>query len=223
MTSGAVDMPTASRAQDPGGPDLRRGLVLGAGEVHVDALPQGDAQLRWPVCRASLPQARGCRGGRRRGTGRRTPAGSPPGGGTPMKILMWSVMSIRSPGLPVQVHAAGGVGDYQGVAAQQAEHPDGVGDLLIGVALVVVHPALHNSHLLALQGAEHQLALVAGGGGDLEMGDVLVRHGDGVFHHVAQVAQAGAQDQGHLGGTEVRQLGQDGCRRSGGIGQRYSS
>ena len=64
----------------------------------------------------------------------------------------------------------------------------------------MVHTALHNSHLLPLQGAEHQLTLVAGGGGHLEMGDILIRHGNGVFHNIAHVAQAGTQDHGHLGG-----------------------
>ncbi|CAN4016107.1 Bacterial mobilisation domain-containing protein, partial [Dysosmobacter welbionis] len=33
------------RAQRPGGTDLRRRFVLGAGEVHIDALAQGDGQL----------------------------------------------------------------------------------------------------------------------------------------------------------------------------------
>ena len=62
----------------------------------------------------------------------------------------------------------------------------------------MVHPALHHRHLLALQSAEHQPTLVAGGGGGLEVEDVFVIHGDGVFHLVAQIAQAGAQDHGHL-------------------------
>ena len=71
------------------------------------------------------------------------------------------------PGVPVLADAPGGVGDHQGVAAQQAQHPHGVGHLLIGIALVVVHPALHHGHGLAVQHAAPQAALVAGGGGCL--------------------------------------------------------
>ena len=97
------------------------------------------------------------------------------------------------------VHAAGGVGNEQRLAAQQAQHPHGVGHFLVGVALVVVHPALHHGHGLAVQHAAHQAALVAGGGGRLKVGDVVIVDGDGVLHLVAQKAQAGAQDHGHLG------------------------
>ena len=97
------------------------------------------------------------------------------------------------------IHAAGGVGDEQRLAAQQAQHPHGVGHFLVGVALVVVHPALHHGHGLTSQGPEDQLALVAGGGGVLEVGDFSVGHDDGVLHEIAQIAQAGAQDHGHLG------------------------
>lgn len=113
------------------------------------------------------------------------------------------------PGLEVPVHPAGGVGDQEGLAAQQAEDPDGVADLLVGVALVVVDPALHHCHRLAGQGAEDQLPLVSRGGGGLKVGDGGVGDGDGVLHQVPQVAQAGAQDQGHPG-PEVPQLGQQG-------------
>ena len=38
------------------------------------------------------------------------------------------------------------------------------------------------------------------------MGNVLIGDDDGVFHHVAQVSQTGAQDHGHLG-LETAQLG----------------
>ena len=101
-------------------------------------------------------------------------------------------------GLPVGVHTAGGVGDHQGVAPQQTQYPHRIGDLLIGVALVVVHPTLHHRHLLALQGAEHQAALVARCGGGLEIGNVFVIHGDGIFHLVTQITQAGTQNHSHL-------------------------
>ena len=110
--------------------------------------------------------------------------------------------------MPGGVDAPGGVGDYQCGAAQQPQHPGTVGHILVGVALIVVHPALHDGHLLSGQSAEYQLALVAGGGGDLEVGDLSVGDGDGVFHHVAQEAQAGAQDHGHVRG-EITDPGAD--------------
>ena len=139
-----------------------------------------------------------------------------------MKILIWSVMSIRSPGLEVPVHPAGGVGDQEGLAAQQAEDPDGIADLLIGVALVVVDPALHHCHRLAGQGAKDQAPCVPGAVEVLKWGDGGVGDGDGVLHQVPQVAQAGAQDQGPpWAGSPPAWPG--GRRRSGGIGQRYSS
>ena len=47
------------------------------------------------------------------------------------------------PGLEIQIDATGGIGDHQGVAAQEPQHPDGVGHLLIGVALVVVLSLIH--------------------------------------------------------------------------------
>ena len=103
-------------------------------------------------------------------------------------------------GLPLGVDTAGGVGDDELRAAQQGEHPHRIGDLFIAVTLVVVHPALHDGHVLALELTEDQLALVAGGGGSLEVGDVLIRDGNGVFHLVAQEAQTGAQDHGYLRG-----------------------
>ncbi len=94
--------------------------------------------------------------------------------------------------------AAGGVGDDEGVAPQQPEHPDRVCRLLVGIALIVVHPALHHGHRPARQCTEHQPALVARSGRGFEMGNITVGHSDGVFHHVAQKPQAGTQHQGYL-------------------------
>ena len=185
-------------AQHPGSPHLRRSLVLRAGEIHVDALPQLDAQLPGRLA-GHLPQGGGVEvGGVGEAHAELGQVLTPQGGLHEELDVVCNKHQIAR--LPVQVDAAGGVGDDQGIAAQQAEHPHRVGHLLIGVALVVVHTALHNSHLLPLQGAEHQLTLVAGGGGHLEMGDILIRHGNGVFHNIAHVAQAGTQDHGHLGG-----------------------
>ena len=63
----------------------------------------------------------------------------------------------------------------------------------------MVHPPLHHRHGLPRQLTKDQLALVAGGGGVLKIGDVAIGHHDGLFHLVPQIAQAGAQDHGYLG------------------------
>ena len=55
------------------------------------------------------------------------------------------------PGLPVGAHAPGGVGDDEGVAAQQPQDADGVGHLVVAVALVMVHPALHDRRRAAAE------------------------------------------------------------------------
>ena len=83
--------------------------------------------------------------------------------------------------------------------AHQLQDADGVGDLLEGVALVVVHPALHDGHRLSPQKPADQPPGVTRGGGGLEMGDIPVGEDDGLFHQVAQEAQAGAQHHGHPG------------------------
>ena len=110
------------------------------------------------------------------------------------------------PGLKLPVHPAGGVGDKEGVAPQQAEHPDPVAHLLIGVSLVVVDPTLHHGHRLAGQAAEDQLSFVSRGGGMFKMGNLPVGDHHGVLHQVPQIPQAGAQNHGHLG-PEPSQLG----------------
>ena len=76
---------------------------------------------------------------------------------------------------------------------------EGIADLFVGVALIVVHPALHDGHGLAGQNAENQLPLVAGGCGGFKVRDVTIGDDDGVFHFIAQISQAGAQDHRHFG------------------------
>ena len=182
-------------AGDPGKADLRRGLVLGTGEVHIDALFELDAQVggRLP---GQVLEGGGVKVGGVGEPGAELGQVLAPERGLHKDLdLVGDEHEVT--GLEVQVDA---VGDDEGVAAQQPQDPDGIGHLLVGVALVVVHAALHDGHLLAPEGAENQLALMAGGGGHLEVGDLPVGDTDGVLHHVAQEAQAGTQDHGHLGG-----------------------
>ena len=184
-------------AQGADGANLRRGLVLGAIAVEVDALPQGDVPLPGRLA-GQVQQTAGIQVG---GVGK---ADAEPGQILPPEGGLGEHLDLVSDEhqvarLPAGVDTAGGVGDNEGVAAQQAQHPDGVGHRLVGVALIVVHPALHDGHPLSLQLPKHQAALVAGGGGGLEVGDILIVDENGVFHLIPQVAQAGAQHHSHPG------------------------
>ena len=67
---------------------------------------------------------------------------------------------MRSPTLEVRVHAAGCVGDKERFYAQLLHYPHGVGNLLHGVALVVVKAALHGNYLAVAEAALDQLAAV---------------------------------------------------------------
>ena len=103
------------------------------------------------------------------------------------------------PGGPGGVHRSGGVGHHQGLHAQQPGHPDGIGGVHKGPALVSVEAALHDGHVLPRQLPEEELALMAGGGRVLHVGYLRVGHGHGILHLVRQGSQAGAQDQQHVG------------------------
>ncbi len=92
------------------------------------------------------------------------------------------------------VDAAGGVGDDDCLAAEQAEHAHGEGDLGHRVALVGVHAALHDSDSDAADGAEDELALVAFDGGARKVRDLRVGDDDGVFNLRGEAAEAGAED-----------------------------
>ena len=75
--------------------------------------------------------------------------------------------------------AAGGVGDDEGGAAEEAEDAGGEGDLLHRVAFVGVDAALHDGYGDAGDGAEDELAGVADDGGERPVGDVGVGDGGG--------------------------------------------
>ena len=170
-------------AQDAGGPHLGGGLVLGAVAVEVHALPQGDGQLRRRPPGHVLEPGGIQVGGVGEAHAELRDVCPAQGGFGEQLDLVGDEHQV--PRLPVGAHTPGGVGDDQRVAAQQAQHPHGVGNLVIAVALVVVHPPLHDGHIPARQGAEHQLPLVPGSGGRLEVGNPAIGDGDGVFHHVA--------------------------------------
>ena len=161
MTSGGGGHAHRVGPGDAGEAHLGGSLVLGTGEVHIHTLLQGDAQLLGGLA-GQLLEGGGIQvGGVGEPDAELRQVLAPQRGLHEDLDLVGDEHQVAR--LPVHVDAAGGVGDDKGVAAQQPQHPDGVGHLLVGVALVVVHPALHDGHRLALQGAEHQTALVAGG------------------------------------------------------------
>ena len=172
--------------QDAGGPDLCRGLILRPVAVEVDPLPQRNAQLLGRLA-GQLPEAGGVQMG---GVGESDPE---LGQIFPPERRLGKHLDVvgnehQVPGLPAGVDASGGIGDDQGVTPQQAQHPDGVGHLLIGVALVVVRSALHDRHPLPLQSAEDQPPLVSRRGGCLKVGNIQVVDGDGTLHLVPHIA-----------------------------------
>ena len=108
--------------------------------------------------------------------------------------------------VPVHVDAAGSIGDDQLLAAQQTQHPHGVGHFLVGIALVVVHTALHDRNIAAVEPAEDQLTLMTGSGGCLEVRDLTVGNHDGILHQIAQITQSGTEDHGHAGDKTAQTL-----------------
>ena len=102
------------------------------------------------------------------------------------------------PGAVGRVDASGGVGEDDGLDAQQLQHPDGDDQLLEGIALVGVEAAGHAGHPFPGHGAEEQLPGVGGHGGEQEVGDIGVIHLDGVLDGLGEGSQAGAQDNAHL-------------------------
>ena len=97
------------------------------------------------------------------------------------------------------VDAAGGVGDDERLAAEQAEHAHGEGDLGHCVAFVGVHAALHDGDGDAADGADDELALVAFDGGAREVRDLGVGDDDGVLDLRGEAAEAGAEDDAERG------------------------
>ena len=185
------------RPQEPGRPDLRRGLVLGAGEEHVDALSQLQA-LGPGGLPGLLLEGGGVDVAHVREAGTQLLHVGPAEGADAEELDV-----VRNqhdvPGGPGGVHRPGGIGHHQGVNPQEPGRPDGVGRVGEGPALVGVEAALHDGHVLPRQPSKEELALVSGGGGVLHVGHFGVGHGDGALHLVRQGPQAGTQDQQDLG------------------------
>ena len=101
--------------------------------------------------------------------------------------------------LEVRVHAAGCVGDKERFYAQLLHHPHGVGNLLHGVALVVVKAALHGNYLAVAEAALDQLAAVPFDGRQGEVRNLGVGKFLTVGNVSGQFAQPGSQNDGDGG------------------------
>ena len=115
------------------------------------------------------------------------------------------------------VDAAGGIGDDERGAAEQAEDSRGEGHLSHGIAFIGVHAALHYRHVDAADAAEDELAAVAEDGGERPVGDLGVVDGGGLLHVRGEVAQAGAEDDAERGRRGVPRANVLGCGEGAGV------
>ena len=130
------------RAQEAGGFHLRRSLILGTGEEHIDALFQVQALGPGGIPRLPL-EGRGVDMAHVWETGAKL-LDIRPAEGADAKELDVVRDQHDIPGGPGGVHRSGGVGHHQGLHAQQPGHPDGIGGVHKGPALVSVEAALHD-------------------------------------------------------------------------------
>ena len=97
------------------------------------------------------------------------------------------------------VEAAGGVGEDEGLAAEQAEDAGGKRDLRHRVALVGVNAAGHDGDWRVGDGTQNELAGVAFYGALRPVGDFTVGDGGGVLDLSGEVTEAGAEDEAEGG------------------------
>ena len=188
-------------AEHARGADLGGRFKLRAGEIHIDTLTQRNVVR---LCRfmGEGAQTRGVDGGHIGKAGAEfLKVGAIEGAEVEELDVIGEEHQLAH--VPVGVDAAGGVGDEERLCAEQAHDAHGVSRLGHGVALVAVHPALHDRDASAAERAEHEAALMTGGGGGTEMGHLAVIDENRVFHGVAEVAEPAAEDQQRLGREAV--------------------
>jgi len=97
------------------------------------------------------------------------------------------------------VETAGSVGEDEFFDAELAEHLDGEGEGLHGVAFVVVEAAAHNEYGYVIEGAEDEAASVTLYGRDGEVGDVFIRDFPTILDFFHETAETGAEHDGDFG------------------------
>ena len=186
-------------AEGAEGADFGGGLVAGAEDGEVDAFGEGNVLLGGFGV-GERAELRGVGGGHVEEARRPNFASLGPRAALEPVRLMWSEMATSDALFVAGVDAAGGVGDDEGFAAEEAEDAGGEGDLGEGVALVGVDAALHDGYGDSGDVAEDEFAGVAFDGGLREVGDVGVGDGGGVFDLRGEVAEAGAEDDAEARG-----------------------
>ncbi len=193
MTSWTVDMPTRSAPRVRKARISAGGFEAGAENGEVDAFGEGEAMFfalrRWQARAASGSRRWTCRRSVRRSRVRGQKRGSlGPSAGVGAGEVDVVRDGYQGALWDVGADAAGGVRDDERGAAEETEDAGGEGDLREGVALIGVDAALHDGYGDSADGAEDELAGVAGYGGDGEMGDVGVGDGDGGLDLRGEVA-----------------------------------
>ena len=69
------------------------------------------------------------------------------------------------------IDASGCIGKDHLLTSQKPQHPNGPGNFLQRVSLIIMEPPLHGCDIFSFQSAEHQLSLVSRRCGDRKMGD----------------------------------------------------
>ena len=98
--------------------------------------------------------------------------------------------------MEVGIGSAGSVADKEGLDAQLAEDADGVGDLLHGVALVVVEAPLHGYDVFASKRADEQAPSMSLDSGDGKVGNIPIIKLDFNLYLFRKAAKAAAEDDG---------------------------
>ena len=186
------------RADDSGKADFRPRLELGAVEHHIHPAAKGHARLPGGGEKQFLEFS--IVGLAHIGEPGAEPSSLGPIRGLDPEKLMWSSMSIRSPGEKSRLMPPAALVKIIDLGATQPKRPDGKGDFLLGIALVVVKPALHDGHRKAKKASHHQPASVTVNGGNHKTGNLFVGDDDGGFHPPSVIPQAASQDQNRVGG-----------------------
>ena len=76
--------------------------------------------------------------------------------------------------LVVEVHASGGIGNVEGLDAQLTQNPDREGDLLHGIAFVIVKAALHGHNFTAIDISENEFSEMALNGAERKVRNEIV-------------------------------------------------
>ena len=158
------------RAEDVIGTNLRRGLVAGAGEEGIDALPQRNGQGRGHPARQVVQSVVvDLRHVRKAGAEALVV-------GADQRVVARKVDVIgdkhQVARVEVRVDAAAGVGHDDFLHAQLFEHIDREAELPHGQSLIVVKASLHGNDGPAVQRAEHEPRGVAADIRLREAGDV---------------------------------------------------